>query len=273
MKILGLILLLVGHLAFAEEGDLTLEPDPLDTASSQPSSPIEAPPPMPIQETKSVSQPQPDEGTSTVEGLGIFGNYLRLGVGLSYSINNRAKFDPVEFSDGIIPEKTTAEFNYNNVIAFEIELRYLKPMTIGFIAGATIDQERKLTSGKFTGATQGNTFIVYVLNPDLNMNLKVSTYYINAGFRAEDFYFDGGINYCSVQMSSTTNVFGTMSAQGGLGWQAGMGYYVTPDIVLEILTRRVTIKMTATLDSIDGSSVDYGQGSFSNTFLTAKYLF
>lgn len=98
---------------------------------------------------------------------------LHIGFGAAYSFNGLMKFDPVNFADNsVVNEETTAEWNFKNTGAVEVEIRYLNPYSLGFIAGATFDEQRRMVNAKFTGTT-----MFWVFYPMIDVNIKVTTYY------------------------------------------------------------------------------------------------
>lgn len=193
---------------------------------------------------------------------------LHIGFGGAYSFNGLMKFDPVNVYDSTIDEETTAEWNFKNSGAVEVEIRYLNPYSFGFIAGATFDEQRRMANAKFTGTTK-----YWVFYPMIDVNIKITTYYVSAAYRSEEFYFPFGINYASVQMNSPTEGFEDMkTSPGDIGWQFGVGYYMTEDIVFELISRKVSYKLA--IDYPDGTpSISFGKGGFTSVSLAAKYIF
>jgi hypothetical protein len=284
VKSLVCILLLLGHVSYAVGADLEDEFKTDDPAATELS--LEEPLLNPAQTQTETKPFRPDKsptdsddlrlsellsrppGTTAIDRSNVqsSGKRLHIGVGASYSTSSRAKFDPVVYSNGMIPEKTTLEINFSEAVAVEAEIRYLNKNSVGFILGAIMDQERHAITGKLSSKT-----IVYTTVADFDFKLQVSTYYLSAAFRADDFYFPIGANFSSAQASADTSIFGTVSASGGLGWQLGLGYYVTDYFILEFLSRKATLNLTGTFP--DGSTVDFGKGGLTNLLFTAKFIY
>ena len=250
MKFLTLIFIFVSHLALAQ--DLTLD-EP--SASADPTSESVEQPALP--------PPTPPPSNSHADSR------LHIGVGVSYSLNSRMKLDPVVYPPpSPINEVTTFEGDFSNVFAFEGEIRYLDIDAFGFIAAVTMDQLRTLNYFKLTGTTT-----VWFLKDGFKwwMNAKISTYELNAAGRTADLYVFAGLNYPQIIAESDDTSFGTITVNPSIGWQAGLGYYLTKYLLLEFRIRQIYFTMKSTFS--DGSQIDFCKGVFSNSFATVKIIY
>lgn len=192
---------------------------------------------------------------------------FQVGFGFSYGFNGLMKFDPVINNSGSsLPHESTLEFKFSDASSVEVDFRYSKKYSLGFMAGADFDQVRAVISGKITAVGQ-----VWILPRDSDLNLKVTTYFLSATYRSDEFYFPFGVNLSSVQMSSVDGQFGKLSVEGGLGWQLGVGYYLTDYIAFELISRKVIFKLNGQFEN--GANIDFGQGGFMNMLLSAKVMF
>lgn len=193
---------------------------------------------------------------------------LHFGLGLSYGINSRMKSDPVIFPAGHpVNETTTFEGQFSRAVAFEVEIRYLKANSIGVIGSFISDQNRKIDTFKFTGVS---TVWTPIDSWKPKMDIQVSTFNLSAAFRASEVYFFLGVNLPQIKITSDDDGFGEFTTTPSIGWQAGLGYYVTQNFLLELSTRQ--IYFTTKSKYSNDAEIDFGKSMFSNSFLTAKFI-
>lgn len=156
-----------------------------------------------------------------------------------------------------------AEVDVKNGLALDLSARYMPKQSWGFIAGLTYDFKREFDGGELT--LEGQKFI-FDEGGD-NDEIQVTVIYANAVYRWNEFYLPFGLNYSFVDYEA---VGGGVDADGGIGAQLGIGYMLSDNFALELMSRATTLELGA---KGGGYSIKFKEGMLTSALLIAKYIF
>lgn len=237
MKIYMIVMLLLGQSIWAQESSGKSQ---IQSQGQQ-------------EQSQQIPQQEPQQETQEI----VYDSW-HFGLGLSYGLVSKLRFDHIVVTGA--PGNFTADLDYENTVALEIEARKMSPMSWGFMGGLSIDGERKFTGGTISGM---GTSISLTSGGDTS-KIQTTVVYGNAVYRWNQFYLPFGFNISAVKFTPANS--SSMSASGGLGGQLGVGFYINKNFVIEAYSRAVAVKMSS-------STTDYGSGFMSNLMLTGKYIF
>lgn len=188
---------------------------------------------------------------------------FRVGVGASLSLLAEEHYDDVTRTG--VPGTFEAEFDHEPALSLELEGRYMAPYSMGVIFGLTYDFERDFDGG----AVAGNGIVIPISSSNPS-EIQTTVIYANLAYQFDGFYIPFGINYSSFDYTPTPSFTGTAKLDGDIGFQFGLGFYATNNIVLESMYRFLSTEYRETENNI---TTNYGDGSFNTLQLTLKYIF
>lgn len=157
----------------------------------------------------------------------------------------------------------SGSLTFNPSYVVQADLRFVPKNHWGFMVGADYEGTRTLKSGMFNA---GSTSIVLAGGA----KMQISTAYVNAVYRWENFYLPFGLNYSTVNFTTGGGVLGTDSVQGGIGAQLGVGWQFNNWFSLEAYSWATSMQMNMTTS---GAYLECGTGIFGNLILMGKVLF
>lgn len=240
MKNILLIMLLAGNFALAQKAKTKTE---VKTPSV----------PLPVETVQPATQVNP---TPATENMYTTERQWRFGLGLSYGAGSRLSFNDIKSATST----GTADLDYENKLAIDLETRWMMSNAWGFQGGLTYDLEREFTGGKVTS----NGITTTLSGSDSKIQMTVI--YGNAVYSWEQFYLPFGLNISIPKVTPTSGFTGNFSSSGGLGVQFGAGYNINDNFSVEAMLRGAAVKMTS-------GATDFGMGFLSNLMLTGKYIF
>lgn len=208
------------------------------------------PPPAPVPENAPVAQEKDTD--------------IHFGIGASLRGGNALYFSETKVGGSSTKYEVTAD--YSTGVSLELDARMLAQDSWGFIGGLTIDSETKAEKVTIKDGSSTQT-----ITASDGAKLQATVLYGSLAYRMERFYIPFGLNVAAIKFTPPSGYSGSAEASGGLGIQAGMGYYFSPNFVGETHLRSIGVKLKSTPTT--GSEVDYGNGGFVSFLLTAKYIF
>lgn len=186
----------------------------------------------------------------------------RFAAGLSLHMGSKLKFHDVERTG--VTGDAGADIDLSNAVSVDLDLRHVAEDAWGLIVGLSFDTAREVTGGEFTGAAWG---IPYSGNGD---HIRVSVLSGSAVYRWTHFYIPFGFNLSRVDYEKDGSNVGSYDERGGIGAQFGLGWYMTDNAVIEVMSRSVAVGLEHTNG---GVTTEFRRGYLSSLTLGAKYLF
>lgn len=186
----------------------------------------------------------------------------RFAAGLSWHIGSKLKFHDVNRTG--IAGNAGADVDLNNAASLDLDLRHVTEDAWGLIVGLNMHTAREITGGEFTGSAWG---IPYSANGD---RIRVSTLAGSAVYRWTYFYIPFGFNISRVDYEKSSGNTGSYDERGGIGAQFGLGWYVSDNAVIEVMSQSVSVNLEHTSG---GVTTDFRRGYLSSLSVGAKYLF
>lgn len=186
----------------------------------------------------------------------------KFAAGGAFSLGAKLKFHEVVRTG--VGGDSGADVDVKNALTLSADLRNVVADGWGVIVGVTVDTEREITGGEFTGAAWGTPY------PGTGDKIRVSTLYGSAVYRWTNLYIPFGLNVSHVSYEKASGASGSYDEMGGFGAQFGLGCYINENVAVEVLSRSVAVR----LDHEDGPvTTEYRRGFLSSLSLGAKYIF
>lgn len=187
----------------------------------------------------------------------------RYGLGLSLNALSKLTFGNVTISTDSNSYKFVLD--YGNSQGLEFDIRKLPKNNWGFTGNLSYNFERSVTF--LTISYSGGSIASDVSSPS---KIQITELSANAAYRWDSFYLPIGINYSMVKFIPASGFSGSFSANGGIGWQAGLGFYTSDNFALELISKNTQVKLSSTSS---GATTNYGTGTMNATHLMGKYFF
>jgi hypothetical protein len=199
---------------------------------------------------------------------------IRWSLGIHYSLYNDFTFnESITYQNGVKPARS-AKLQAPSVPRLEIEARFLPRSRIGLTAGISYG----LGSMNISGAQIGNKESSEAFNGNqFSSSFSSTLLYLNGAWRnSSSIYILGGINY-PVMMSTSVSQYplgtpNSVTPLVGVGFQGGIGYYFTPNLVLEgvLWYSRLGFKINY---SVVGAEDSWQPGLLDSRAMSLKYVF
>ncbi len=202
---------------------------------------------------------------------------IHFGLGASYSLLSKLKFNSVKVDDGTLSATASepayfSDDNYSNVVSLEFDARYTPRNSFGAMLAVTYDTSRSISGGNLAG--DDNSFYNGIND---GAKLQSTVFSLNAVYRWVQYYIPLGLNYSVHKYSAGPNFIGSAKASGGMGYQIGFGAYLSRHLAAEAYYRMVSVRISAQPDDQNDPptihSTDFGPDYLTTAMLTLKYIF
>lgn len=194
------------------------------------------------------------------------GDSWHFGAGFSYGGKANAKWEKGKVTS--ISNEATTELEFDSASTFALEARKMSRNSWGVMLGYALEEERAITN--YTFSLAGSSISI---NTSGSAKLKNSFAYLNAVYRWKYFYLPFGFNYSSIKFTPASNNSSvTWNFSGALGGQLGVGYYISENVALELLSRVLGVGLKIE-DQSKSASIIFSDGYFSYGELALKAFF
>lgn len=206
--------------------------------------------------TETLAQPAPEEQART-----------KFSVGLGHHSGTEFRFNDANFYSGGATDTGTYSFTLDGALQLTLAAIRSEPNSWGFFAGITFEQKRDLKFETVTLDNGGTSTAYYVgERPTVQFTLIEA----NAIYRWNTFYIPFGLNYSLVKFTQPSSSTSVVDASGSMGAQLGIGFYVTDQFRIELLSQVIAAKMNITTPTV---TAKLGTGSLSGMVLRFAYDF
>jgi hypothetical protein len=189
---------------------------------------------------------------------------LKFSLSIGYDASNKITFDSANFSNGTSNASGSLSYDVENGTDIAAAVIYAPENSVGVLGGFTIQPTRGIKGGTVTSNGDSVDFI-YSDKPTFQFDILE----VNMLYRWTFVYIlPIGLNYSNPTMNPTTSA--NVTAEGGIGYQTGVGFMPNEYWRFEILYREITGSVKLTLGS---ETEDLGTGHLAGLLLRTGVMF
>jgi len=190
---------------------------------------------------------------------------LKFSLSIAKDTSNKISFDGANYTNGSSQASGSITFDLENGVDLMAALAYSPENSAGFLVGYTLQPTREAKGGTVT-VNGDSTDFTYSESP----NFKFNIFETDVLYRWTYFYMFGGLNYSDPSLNWISGSSWSVTCQGALGYQLGIGFMPSNYWRFDLLYREISASVK--IENATETN-DYGLGHMDGFVLRVGVMF